>query len=167
MKWRSTGRCKPFLHRTRRTSATTCMQIDEIHSRLGEGGCGAGAGTGHHGGLEAHCGDGGREDRQRASDYAQGASAGLVTMATIFAADTWGTAGIDDAYSEFGWPAQWLQTAAVFATVKHCGGMGVHTAGGGAAFRCALRRVSFDSLIEIRQNAPCGGRPLAETTTES
>ncbi len=39
---------------------------------LGEGGGGAGAGHGHDGRLEAHCGDGGREDRQGASDVCAG-----------------------------------------------------------------------------------------------
>ena len=47
-------------------------QGDQVHSGMGEGGRGVGAGTGHDGGLEAHRGDGGREDRQRAPDLCAG-----------------------------------------------------------------------------------------------
>ncbi len=65
-------------------------QSDEVHSDLGEGGGGAGAGNGHDGGMEADCGDGGREDRQRASDVCAGRRAELVAMGTILAADNFG-----------------------------------------------------------------------------
>jgi len=65
-------------------------QGNKVHSRLGESSRRAGPWTWHHGRLEARRCHGGRKDRQRAPDYAQGASAGLVTMATIFAADQFG-----------------------------------------------------------------------------
>ena len=57
---------------------------------LGEGGGRARAWSGHDGRLEAHRGDGGREDRQEHLTYGQGASAEFVAMATIGAADVFG-----------------------------------------------------------------------------
>ena len=65
-------------------------QGHQVHSRLGEGGRGAGAGPGHHGGLEAHRGHRGEKIGKEHLTYAQGASAGLVAMGTIFAADKFG-----------------------------------------------------------------------------
>ncbi len=76
--------------------------------------------------------------------YAQGASAGLITMATIFAADTMGIAGFDHAYPELGRGGHdgcQRQRTARFNGAQHRGGVGFHVTGGGAAVWAALRAV--------------------------
>ena len=68
--------------------------------------------------------------------YAQGASAGLVAMATIFAADKLGLAGYNHAHSQLRrgrHHGRERQRPALVNGAQYRGGLGLHAAGRGAA----------------------------------
>ena len=128
-------------------------QGDEVHSRMGEGGRGAGAGTGHHGGLEAHRGDGGREDRQGAPDLCAGRVRGAGGDGDDHGRGQLRAAGIDNARAELGRGGNdggEQERLADLDDPQHCGGVGVHAAGGGAAFGIAVLAVPADLALDLQ-----------------
>ncbi len=131
-------------------------QGHQVHSLVGEGGGSAGARAGHHGGLEADCGHGGREDRQGAPDlWRRALRPKLVAMATIFAADTLGlpvstthvlSSGVAGTMAANKSGLQWSTVKSIAA------GVGVHAAGGGLTFRAAVCAVPHNDGRRLRRN---------------
>ncbi len=111
-------------------------QGNQVHSRMGEGCRGTGAGHGHDGGLEADRRHGWREDRQGTPDLRPGRLRGAGGHGNHFGGRQLWAAGKYNACFEFGRGGDDGGESQRFAGVdpsQHCGGMGIYAAGGGSS----------------------------------
>jgi PiT family inorganic phosphate transporter len=122
-----------------------------VHSHLGEGCSSAGAGTGHYDRMEADRGDGGGEDRQGAHDLCAGGLGATGCHGDDPSGGHIRPSGIHNACAEFqrgGDDGGQPQRVAADHPAQHCGGVGLHAAGGGTAVGHALLDVQRAGEVE-------------------